>query len=172
MRTKSISSLGGNLGDPKKSMGEALRMLDADPKTRVVAVSSLYRTPPWGKTDQPDFLNAAAEISTERSPRELLDLCLEAEKKLKRVRRGALGAAPDRHRHTGLRRRSRPRGRAGHSRIHACWSGPSCWCLWPRSRRIFLVHGEMICRTGLPSRIPQGSRNCLPGSDWWKACDA
>ena len=79
-------SLGGNLGDPKEAMGEALRMLDADPKTDVVAVSSLYRTPPWGKTDQPDFLNAVAEISTGRSPRELLDLCLEAEKKLKRVR--------------------------------------------------------------------------------------
>ena len=30
----------------------------------VVAVSSLYRTPPWGKLDQPDFLNAAAELST------------------------------------------------------------------------------------------------------------
>jgi 2-amino-4-hydroxy-6-hydroxymethyldihydropteridine diphosphokinase len=84
-------SLGGNLGDPKKAMGEALRMLDADPKTGVVAVSSLYRTPPWGKTDQPDFLNAVAEISTGRSPRELLDLCLEAEKKLKRVRRERWG---------------------------------------------------------------------------------
>ena len=79
-------SLGGNLGDPAHAMGEALRMLDADASTEMVAVSSLYRTPPWGNTDQPDFLNAAAEIHTTRSPRELLELCLEAEKKLKRVR--------------------------------------------------------------------------------------
>ncbi len=43
-------------------MGSALRMLDADPVTTVRSVSSLYRTPPWGKIDQPDFLNAAAEI--------------------------------------------------------------------------------------------------------------
>lgn len=79
-------SLGGNLGDPALSMGAALRMLDSNRETRVVAVSSLYRTPPWGKTDQPDFLNAAAMIETSLSPRGLLDLCLEAERKLKRVR--------------------------------------------------------------------------------------
>lgn len=79
-------SLGGNLGDPAKSMGAALRMLDADGVTRVTGVSSLYRTPPWGKLDQPDFLNAAAEISTGLAPRALLDLCLDAERKLKRVR--------------------------------------------------------------------------------------
>ena len=79
-------SLGGNLGDPAASMATALRLLDGDADTRVVAVSSLYRTPPWGKLDQPDFLNAAAEISTALAPRALLDLCLEAERKLKRVR--------------------------------------------------------------------------------------
>lgn len=79
-------SLGGNLGDPAASMATALRLLDADDNTRVIAVSSLYRTPPWGKLDQPDFLNAAAEISTVLAPRALLDLCLEAERKLKRVR--------------------------------------------------------------------------------------
>lgn len=79
-------SLGGNLGDPAKSMGAALRMLDGDADTRVTGVSSLYRTPPWGKLDQPDFLNAAAEISTGLVPRALLDLCLDAERRLKRVR--------------------------------------------------------------------------------------
>lgn len=85
-RETAYLSLGGNLGDPALSMGAALRMLDANRETRVVAVSSLYRTPPWGKTDQPDFLNAAATIETSLSPRGLLDLCLEAERKLKRVR--------------------------------------------------------------------------------------
>ena len=63
-RQTAYLSLGGNLGDPAASMGAALRMLDADSETAVVAVSSLYRTPPWGKLDQPDFLNAAAEVST------------------------------------------------------------------------------------------------------------
>lgn len=78
--------LGGNLGDPARTMGAALRLLDADGETGVVAVSSLYRTPPWGKTDQPDFLNTAAELATGLSPHALLDLCMETERRLKRVR--------------------------------------------------------------------------------------
>jgi 2-amino-4-hydroxy-6-hydroxymethyldihydropteridine diphosphokinase len=57
----------------------------------VAAVSSLYRTPPWGKTDQPDFLNAAAEVLTSHTPRDLLDLCLDAERQLKRVRQERWG---------------------------------------------------------------------------------
>ncbi|CAG1004087.1 MAG: 2-amino-4-hydroxy-6-hydroxymethyldihydropteridine diphosphokinase [Rhizobiaceae bacterium] len=83
---RAFLSLGGNLGEPERSMATALRMLDADPQTRVGKVSSLYRTPPWGKLDQPDFLNVAAEIHTRRDPHGLLDLCLGAEKALKRVR--------------------------------------------------------------------------------------
>jgi 2-amino-4-hydroxy-6-hydroxymethyldihydropteridine diphosphokinase len=83
--------LGGNLGDPASAMAAALRMLGNDKDTRVIAVSSLYRTPPWGKTDQPDFINAAAELCTSHSPRELLALCLDAEQALKRVRRERWG---------------------------------------------------------------------------------
>ena len=78
--------LGGNLGDPQGAMAAALRNLDADTDISVEAVSSVYRTPPWGKTDQPDFLNAAAELRTGLAPRALLDLCLKAERELKRVR--------------------------------------------------------------------------------------
>lgn len=79
-------SLGGNLGDPAAAMAEALRMLDADAEIAVTAVSSLYRTPPWGKLDQPDFLNVAAGLSTTLEPRALLDRCLDVEHRLKRVR--------------------------------------------------------------------------------------
>jgi 2-amino-4-hydroxy-6-hydroxymethyldihydropteridine diphosphokinase len=56
-----------------------------------VAVSSLYRTPPWGRTDQPDFLNAVARIETTLPPHDLLWLCLEEERLLKRVRRERWG---------------------------------------------------------------------------------
>lgn len=83
---RAFLSLGGNLGEPERAMATALRMLDADPQARVGKVSSLYRTPPWGKLDQPDFLNVAAEIYTRRDPHGLLDLCLSAERALKRVR--------------------------------------------------------------------------------------
>ena len=72
-------------------MAAALRMLDADSHANVIAVSSLYRTPPWGKTDQPDFINAAAEIRTSLEPRALLALCLDAEHELKRVRQERWG---------------------------------------------------------------------------------
>lgn len=83
---RAFLSLGGNLGDPTKSMAAALHLLDASGSTRVVAVSSLHRTPPWGKVDQPDFLNVTAEVATSLAPLELLDLCLEVERRLKRVR--------------------------------------------------------------------------------------
>jgi 2-amino-4-hydroxy-6-hydroxymethyldihydropteridine diphosphokinase len=85
-RERVFLGLGGNVGDPARAMGAALRMLGFDRKTRVVQVSSLFSTPPWGKTDQPDFLNACAEITTIHSPRELLAVCLGAERELKRER--------------------------------------------------------------------------------------
>jgi len=90
-RERVFLSLGGNLGDPAKAMGAALRMIDAEAGTDVVAVSSLHRTPPWGKLDQPDFLNAAAEILTDLEPRAFLDLCLDAERRLKRERKERWG---------------------------------------------------------------------------------
>lgn len=78
--------LGGNVGDPRGAMAAALRAIDALTNCEVVAVSRLFATPPWGKTDQPDFLNACAAIETELSPRQLLDLCLKTERDFKRVR--------------------------------------------------------------------------------------
>lgn len=84
--TRAFLGLGGNLGDPAQSMAAALRMLDASGNAPVVTVSSLYRTPPWGKLDQPDFLNVTAEVATSLAPLELLELCLDVERRLKRVR--------------------------------------------------------------------------------------
>ncbi|GIL00811.1 MAG: 2-amino-4-hydroxy-6-hydroxymethyldihydropteridine diphosphokinase [Alphaproteobacteria bacterium] len=78
--------LGGNVGDVAAAMVAALERLDADPGIEVVAVSALYRTPPWGVTDQPDFLNACAELRTTLAPERLLAVCLDTERALKRVR--------------------------------------------------------------------------------------
>jgi 2-amino-4-hydroxy-6-hydroxymethyldihydropteridine diphosphokinase len=86
MTRQAFLSLGGNIGEPVEAMAAALKLLDADSNTDVVAVSSLYRTPPWGKTDQPDFFNAAAALETTLTPRELIDLCLASERALKRER--------------------------------------------------------------------------------------
>ena len=84
--TRAYLGLGGNLGDPAAAMASALRALDADPGISVAAVSSLYRTPPWGVTDQPDFLNAVAAVDTRLPARPLLGRCLDVERALKRVR--------------------------------------------------------------------------------------
>lgn len=78
--------LGGNIGEPALAMAAALKALDARADCRVVAVSRLYRTPPWGKTDQADFFNACAGIETGLSADGLLDVCLGIERDMKRVR--------------------------------------------------------------------------------------
>jgi len=78
--------LGGNIGDPVKAMATALQKLDRRDDCQVVAVSRLYRTPPWGKTDQSFFFNACAAVETRLPPEALLDLCLSMEREMKRER--------------------------------------------------------------------------------------
>jgi 2-amino-4-hydroxy-6-hydroxymethyldihydropteridine diphosphokinase len=56
--------LGGNLGDAAGAIERAFTALDALPKTRLLRRSRLYRTPAWGMTAQPDFINAAAVLAT------------------------------------------------------------------------------------------------------------
>ena len=78
--------LGGNIGDPQAAMGDALRRLDSRDDCRVIEVSRLYRTPPWGKTDQADFYNCCAAVETRLGPQALLAACLDIERDMKRVR--------------------------------------------------------------------------------------
>ncbi|WP_132310283.1 2-amino-4-hydroxy-6-hydroxymethyldihydropteridine diphosphokinase [Martelella mediterranea] len=79
--------LGGNLGDPRQTMAQALHMLNERPDCRVDGVSRLYRTPPWGLTEQPAFLNSCARLKTSLKPDDLMQLCLDIEHRLKRVRK-------------------------------------------------------------------------------------
>ncbi|MEY9197188.1 MULTISPECIES: 2-amino-4-hydroxy-6-hydroxymethyldihydropteridine diphosphokinase [Sinorhizobium] len=83
--------LGGNIGDPCRAMADALRALDERPDCQVTAVSRLYRTPPWGKTDQDWFFNACAAVETTLDPEALLEICLEIERVMKRVRKERWG---------------------------------------------------------------------------------
>jgi 2-amino-4-hydroxy-6-hydroxymethyldihydropteridine diphosphokinase len=78
--------LGSNLGDREATLRRALELLGEG--VVVVAVSSFRETEPWGYDDQPAFLNAAAAVDTELSPRELLDALLEVERTLGRTRDG------------------------------------------------------------------------------------
>jgi 2-amino-4-hydroxy-6-hydroxymethyldihydropteridine diphosphokinase len=81
--------LGSNLGDGRRQFRDALRALHADPAIEVRRASSLYRTAPWGVTDQPEFSNAVAELRTSLAPHALLDRLLAAERAAGRVRDGA-----------------------------------------------------------------------------------
>ncbi len=86
MASTAALGLGGNLGDPPAAMAHALQQLDRHRLCSVVAVSRLYKTPPWGKTDQADFYNCCALVQTQLEPEPLLDLCLDIEREMKRVR--------------------------------------------------------------------------------------
>ena len=49
-------SIGANLGDREGTLKRAVALLDANPDVTVTAVSPFYETPPWGKEDQPPFI--------------------------------------------------------------------------------------------------------------------
>jgi 2-amino-4-hydroxy-6-hydroxymethyldihydropteridine diphosphokinase len=86
--TRAYVGLGANLGDRSAMLRAALEQLAAEPGVSLVAVSSVRETDPVGPVDQPRFLNAAAALDTELSPRELLDRLLGIERRLGRMREG------------------------------------------------------------------------------------
>jgi 2-amino-4-hydroxy-6-hydroxymethyldihydropteridine diphosphokinase len=68
-----LIGLGSNLDHPARQIETAFGMLEALEETRLVARSSLYRSAPLGGIEQPDFVNAAALLTTALEPRELLE---------------------------------------------------------------------------------------------------
>ena len=79
MKTIAYVALGSNLDNPKMQIQDAFAELDEIDKTHLLRTSSLYGSAPWGYTNQPDFVNAVAEIETELAPRALLDELLKIE---------------------------------------------------------------------------------------------
>ena len=79
-------SLGANLGARAQTLREALRRLAQLPGAQLVRASAFYEPAPWGKTDQPPFLNGAAWLATHLAPEALLAACQEIERALGRVR--------------------------------------------------------------------------------------
>ena len=81
-------ALGSNLGNTRKNLVKSLALLQASPNITVRRVSPFITTPPWGDTNQPDFLNAVAELDCDRdvSPQILLKQCQQIEQQLGRTR--------------------------------------------------------------------------------------
>ena len=63
--------IGSNVGEPRENVERAIEELSRIGKVR--ARSSLYRTAPWGNTDQPSFINAVVDLETDLAPHALLE---------------------------------------------------------------------------------------------------
>ncbi len=78
--------LGGNLGEVADILRAAFVALDALPGTHLLQASRLYRTPAWGKVEQPDFVNAVTLLETSLSATALLNALLRIERDFGRDR--------------------------------------------------------------------------------------
>jgi len=78
-------SLGSNVGDRLAYLQAAVDAIETLPRTRVSALSAVYITEPVGKSDQPDFLNLVAELSSDLGARELFSAFKEIEKRIGRT---------------------------------------------------------------------------------------
>ncbi|EEX95364.1 2-amino-4-hydroxy-6-hydroxymethyldihydropteridine pyrophosphokinase [Vibrio orientalis CIP 102891 = ATCC 33934] len=80
-------AVGSNLGDPVSQANVAIDALKQVPKTQFVQTSSLYSSTPMGPQDQPDYINAVVELTTELTPLELLNCTQTIELEQGRVRK-------------------------------------------------------------------------------------
>ncbi|MCX7628320.1 MAG: 2-amino-4-hydroxy-6-hydroxymethyldihydropteridine diphosphokinase [Methylophilaceae bacterium] len=86
MSARAFVALGSNLKDPATQIVRAFDQLALLPATRLLRRSSLYRSAPVGYIDQPDFINAAAELETDLMPLALLHHLLQIEARAGRTR--------------------------------------------------------------------------------------
>jgi 2-amino-4-hydroxy-6-hydroxymethyldihydropteridine diphosphokinase len=80
--------LGGNREDSQSLLDTALEAVGESPHTSVLRCSELYRSVPWGVSDQPEFLNAVAELDTALDAHALMEFLLALERRLGRQRGG------------------------------------------------------------------------------------
>lgn len=83
---RAFVAFGGNVGDARDTIARAIAQFCDGDRIRLIARSSDYRTPPWGKTDQPAFINACIIIETGLTPVGLLDRAHEVERAFGRDR--------------------------------------------------------------------------------------
>jgi 2-amino-4-hydroxy-6-hydroxymethyldihydropteridine diphosphokinase len=84
---RAVIGLGANLGDPAAQLRTAIAAIGRIADTRVLAVSSFYRTAPVGYLAQPEFVNGAVTVETTLAPRALLDALQAIEAAAGRERR-------------------------------------------------------------------------------------
>jgi 2-amino-4-hydroxy-6-hydroxymethyldihydropteridine diphosphokinase len=84
--SKIYIALGSNLEEPNQQIYRAINLIDAIDEISVTRKSSLYKTKPIGKIDQPDFINAAIEVEGNISPEHLHAALQEIEIQAGRIR--------------------------------------------------------------------------------------
>ena len=84
--SRAFIALGSNLEDPISQIHLAFEELKQIPGTHLICQSSLYKTAPIGRHDQPDFINAVALVETRLTPHDLLKALLAIERNHGRVR--------------------------------------------------------------------------------------
>ena len=84
--TLAYVGIGSNLDGPREQVKQAFEALARLPQTRLARRSSLYRSAPLGYADQPEFINAVAELESSLSPEELLGNLQQIEKRHGRQR--------------------------------------------------------------------------------------
>ena len=67
-----LIALGGNLGDVRDTLDRAIARFCDGKAVQLIARSADYLTPPWGVTNQPEFVNCAISVSTALTPQALL----------------------------------------------------------------------------------------------------
>jgi dihydroneopterin aldolase/2-amino-4-hydroxy-6-hydroxymethyldihydropteridine diphosphokinase len=75
--------LGTNQGARIRNLRAAQAELRRN-QIKIIKKSSVYQTPPWGKEDQPDFLNQALQVDSSHPPVKLLRILKQIEKKMGR----------------------------------------------------------------------------------------
>jgi len=85
-RHRALIGVGGNIGDVKRRFKHLLLFLQKQSNLTVLHTSPILQNPPFGYSDQEDFLNSVIEVSTNMQPRELLDFLLRVEKHFGRKR--------------------------------------------------------------------------------------
>lgn len=77
--------LGSNLGRREENLHKALAMIE-EKTGNVLISSSVYETEPWGFEAENLFLNMVIKLETKLVPSDLLEVLLEIEKAMGRVR--------------------------------------------------------------------------------------
>lgn len=81
---QAVLSIGSNMADRQALLRSVITHFDD--AQQLLAVSRTYATPPWGVTDQEDFLNAALLVEVPDTPMELLRRCQDLERAAHRIR--------------------------------------------------------------------------------------